>query len=138
MLSGYSAVGAHLPLDRVPNASGQFNVARNLGGAIGLALADTVIFGTAPGWGRHVVQRLLAGDVAMAREVGIPVEDFLAARGQPIDADTRELLRPMIEKVALAHAVDDAWLVLAGITIVAGLAIVALLVWRERWRRNEA
>lgn len=125
----------HLSLEAVPNASGLFNVARNLGGAIGLALVDTVIFGRAPAWGDHVVQRLIAGDVSMAREVGIPIEDFLAARGQPIDADTRELLRPMVEKVALAHAIDDAWLVLAGITMTAGVLIVALLVLKERRRR---
>ena len=126
----------HLPLPAVPNASGLFNVTRNLGGAIGLALIDTVIFGRAPAWGEHVVQRLTAGDVAMAREVGIPIEDFLAARGQPIDADTRELLRPMVEKVALAHAMDDAWRVLAVITLFAGVTIVALLILRQRRNRR--
>ena len=38
----------HLAPDRVPDASGLFNLMRNLGGAIGLALIDTVIYGRAP------------------------------------------------------------------------------------------
>ena len=33
---------------RVPDASGLFNLMRNLGGAIGLALIDTVIYGRSP------------------------------------------------------------------------------------------
>ena len=37
------ALGALAP-DRVPDASGLFNLMRNLGGAIGLALIDTVIY----------------------------------------------------------------------------------------------
>ena len=38
----------HLAPERVPDASGLFNLMRNLGGAIGLALIDTVIYGRAP------------------------------------------------------------------------------------------
>ncbi|WP_254605253.1 DHA2 family efflux MFS transporter permease subunit [Sphingomonas bacterium] len=128
----------HLPLAAVPNASGLFNVTRNLGGAIGLALIDTIMFGRTPIWGRWIVQRLLAGDVSVARAVGIPIDDFLAARGQPIDADTRELLRPMVEKLALVHAMNEAWLAVAAITIVAGVAIIAWLVATERSRTRGA
>ena len=38
----------HLDAGRVPDASGVFNLMRNLGGAIGLALIDTVIYTRAP------------------------------------------------------------------------------------------
>ena len=38
----------HLDAARVPDASGVFNLMRNLGGAIGLALIDTVIYTRAP------------------------------------------------------------------------------------------
>ena len=84
----------HLALADIPNASGLFNVARNLGGAIGLALVDTVIYGRAPVWGETIKNHLLAGDVPTARAVGISIDAFLAARGQPIDNETRELLAP--------------------------------------------
>ena len=48
----------HLPVERVPDASGLFNLMRNLGGAIGLALIDTVIFGRAEMHGRDLAARL--------------------------------------------------------------------------------
>jgi DHA2 family multidrug resistance protein len=114
----------HLALAEIPNASGLFNVARNLGGAIGLALVDTVIYGRVPIWANWIKDKLLAGDVPTARAVGIPIEAFLEARGQPIDQETRDLLAPMIKKLALVQAIDEAWMVLAGITLVAILALI--------------
>ena len=48
----------HLPVERVPDASGLFNLMRNLGGAIGLALIDTVIFGRAEMHGRDLAAKL--------------------------------------------------------------------------------
>jgi MFS transporter, DHA2 family, multidrug resistance protein len=48
----------HLPQHRVPDASALFNLMRNLGGAIGLALIDTVIFGRAAGPRSLQVRRL--------------------------------------------------------------------------------
>ena len=38
----------HLAASRVPDASGLFNLMRNLGGAIGLAMIDTVIYTRSP------------------------------------------------------------------------------------------
>ena len=45
----------HLEASRVPDASGLFNLMRNLGGAIGLAMIDTVIYTRSPvlGVGDH-------------------------------------------------------------------------------------
>lgn len=124
----------HLALADIPNASGLFNVARNLGGAIGLALVDTVIYGRAPIWGETIKNRLLAGDIPTARAVGIPIDAFLAARGQPIDDETRELVAPLVEKLALAHAINEAWLVLAAIT----LAAIVSLAWLLRRRAGSS
>ncbi len=118
----------HLPADTVPDTSGLFNVMRNIGGAIGLSLIDTVIYGRAPGWGNWIASRLLAGDVGIAKAVGIPLDAFLAARGQPIDQETRDLVEPMVRKLALTYAINEAWLVLAAITLVA----IAGLWWTRR------
>jgi len=117
----------HLALAEIPNASGLFNVARNLGGAIGLALIDTVIYGRVPIWAERIKDRLLAGDVPTARAVGIPIDAFLAARGQPIDQETRDLVAPLVEKLALTKAINEAWLVLAGISLAAILSLLWLL-----------
>ena len=52
------------------DASGLFNLMRNLGGAIGIALIDTVIYTRAPEHGRAFVERLTAGDLVTAKSFG--------------------------------------------------------------------
>jgi DHA2 family multidrug resistance protein len=122
----------HLALAEIPNASGLFNVARNLGGAIGLALIDTVIYGRAPIWAERIKDKLLAGDIPTAKAVGIPIDAFVAARGQPIDDDTRELIAPLVQKLALADAINEAWLVLAAITLLAMASLIWLALVRAK------
>ena len=68
----------HLASDQVPDASGLFNLMRNLGGAIGIALIDTVVYGRAPVLGRAIATRLQEGDVATAKAVGIPASAFVS------------------------------------------------------------
>ena len=121
----------HLTLAQVPNASGLFNVSRNLGGAIGLALVDTVMFGRAPAWAKTIKNRLLAGDIPTAKAVGLPIDDFLAQRGQPLDQDTLDIVTPLVRKLALVRAIDEAWLVLAVITFVP----IIYIGWRLLRRR---
>lgn len=116
------AVG-HLPLDRVPDASGLFNLMRNLGGAIGLALIDTVIYGRAPGYGQELAARLAAGDASAAALVGLPTQLF---NGQPMpmpDPATLKIVQGMVEKAALVQAVNDAWIMLA-LVMAASLVLV--------------
>ena len=109
----------HLPVAQVPDASGLFNLMRNLGGAIGLALIDTVIYGRAPILGREIVARLQAGDVATAEALGIPAAVFAARIGQPVDAATTLALTPLVEKLALVHAINEAWAMIAVLTLLA-------------------
>ena len=109
--------------ERVPDASGLFNLMRNLGGAIGLALIDTVIFGRAPVHGADIVARLQAGDTATARFIGLPLELFAARPAGPIDAEAAAFLRPLIEKAAMTSAINEAWAMIAVLTL-AALAIV--------------
>ena len=105
-----------LDLKRVPDASGMFNLMRNLGGAIGLALIDTVIYSRSPVHVAEVTSRLMAGDVSTARFVGIPLDMFTTYRGGSLDALSEALLKPLVEKAALTLAINDAWLVVAVLT----------------------
>jgi len=114
----------HQPMAKVAECSGLYNLTRNLGGAIGLALVDTVIYGRSPIHVAAIADRLRAGDVAMAKAVGIPVHLFLAQVGEPVDSDTEAMLRPMVEKLALTWSINEAWLMLAGITAIALLAMI--------------
>lgn len=119
----------HLPPDRVADASGLFNLMRNLGGAIGLALIDTVIFGRAPLLGEAIGQRLKSGDVTVAPLVGIPAETVATAPSRTVDAALVEMVRPLVERAALVEAINEAWLMLAVLT---ALALLALPLVRRR------
>jgi MFS transporter, DHA2 family, multidrug resistance protein len=109
--------------DEVSNASGLFNLMRNLGGAIGLALVDTVIFGRVMGHAESIAAELRAGSRSMAEFVGgLPLERFTGAPLGPIDPDIEEKVAPLVEKAAVAMAVNEAWLLLAVATFIGALA----------------
>lgn len=114
-----------LPPDRVADASGLFNLMRNLGGAIGLALIDTVLYGRAPHHAAAIVARLQAGDKATASAVGIPLDLFARHAAGPLDPSTQAMLRPMVEKLAFVRAANEAWAALAVLT---ALALASLML----------
>jgi DHA2 family multidrug resistance protein len=119
------ALGRLAP-ERVGDASGLFNLMRNLGGAIGIALIDSIVYGRAPVIGDALGRRLQAGDSNAAAIVGIPQDMFEARRGQALDSDTLATLKDMVEKAALTQAIDEAFLVVAVITV-AALLVLPLL-----------
>ena len=108
---------------QVPDASGLFNLMRNLGGAIGIALIDTVIYGRAPGLGAVIVRRLKEGDLNTVRALGIPMSVFSARRQVPIDDQTARLLNSMVTHLALSQAVNAAWVMLSVLTAAALLGL---------------
>jgi DHA2 family multidrug resistance protein len=112
-----------LPAERVPDASGLFNLMRNLGGAIGLAMIDTVIYGRLPHHAAAIVARLQAGDRAIAKDVGIPLDLFDAHPHGPLVSTTAAILEPMIRKLAMVQAINEAWAFVAVLTFAALLAV---------------
>jgi MFS transporter, DHA2 family, multidrug resistance protein len=113
----------HLEKHRVADASGLFNLMRNLGGAIGLALIDSVIYSRSAVHGQRIVEQLQAGDVATAKFIGLSMAAFAARpTGPPTDA-VKEMLRPMIERAALTQAVNEAWALVAVLTVAALLCV---------------
>jgi DHA2 family multidrug resistance protein len=112
-----------LAAERIPDASGLFNLMRNLGGAIGLALIDTVIYGRLPHHAAAIVQRLQAGDRATAQDVGIPLALFDVRPQGPLDPATAAMLEPMIRKLALTQSINEAWALVAVLTFAALVAV---------------
>lgn len=94
---------AGLPEAIVPDASALFNLMRNLGGAIGIALTDTILFGRTPGHVLALTERLLAGDPDAARLIGAEPDALPAAA----------VLRPLIEKAGFITSCNEAWIFLA-------------------------
>ena len=69
------ALGA-LTEAEVPDASGLFNLMRNLGGAIGIALIDTILYGRTGGHAEALRDRLIAGDITAAQAIGLDLNLF--------------------------------------------------------------
>jgi MFS transporter, DHA2 family, multidrug resistance protein len=116
------ALGGLVPT-RVPDASGLFNLMRNLGGAVGIAVIDSILFGWAKLHGESLAARLKAGDTTAATQVGIPLEDFAQGLTNGIDANTERAVRAAIERAAFAIAANEAWIMLAILTALALLAV---------------
>jgi DHA2 family multidrug resistance protein len=118
----------HLPPEDVANASGLFNLMRNLGGAIGLALIDTVIYGRAPVIGDRYGQALETGDVAAAKAVGLPMERFLAhVPGTPVDPGLIGYVRAAVERQAMTEAINEAWAIMMALTLAGALIMLVTL-----------
>jgi len=115
----------------VPNASGLFNLMRNLGGAIGLALIDTVLDQRAPTHVAAIVARLQAGDASAARLVGLPTERFTGVPIGAIDEATRALVAPLVERAGLVAAFNDAWLIVGCLVALSMLALPLFRVRRQ-------
>jgi DHA2 family multidrug resistance protein len=112
----------------VPDASGLFNMMRNLGGAIGIALIDTVIYTRAPIHAREFSTRLAAGDLDTVRALGLPP----GIMGPILDAKTQAIVAPLIDKLAFTEAINDAWAVVALLTLAALVTVplARMPIWR--------
>ncbi len=97
----------------VPDASGLFNLMRNLGGAIGIALIDTVLYGRTVGHAEALRERLIAGDVTAARAIGLDLNLFLHRPPDVSDATVEAYVRPLVERAAFALSTNEAWALLA-------------------------
>ncbi|NPU11775.1 DHA2 family efflux MFS transporter permease subunit [Bradyrhizobium sp. 83012] len=106
-----------LPPAEVADASGLFNLMRNLGGAIGIALIDTVIYGRVTLHAQAFRDRLMAGDTATAKAIGLAPE---LLRNRPRGVTEEQAIayvRPLVEKASLALCVNEAWAMLAGVAL---------------------
>ena len=111
------------PPDAVANASGLFNLVRNLGGAIALAIIDTLIEQRVPIHVAALVERLQAGDGEAAQFVGLPLDQFVGQPIGPPDQATRDLIAPLVEHAGLTLALNEAWLLLGGIVALSLIAV---------------
>jgi len=116
------ALGA-LPEIEVADASGLFNLMRNLGGAIGIALIDTILYGRVAMYAEDFRVRLLAGDISAAKAIGLDPALLANRPPGPPDAAAVAFVRPMVEKASLALCVNEAWAMLACVAI-AGVLLV--------------
>ena len=113
---------------RVADGSGLFNLMRNLGGAVGLAMINSVIYGRVPMIAQAILDRLKGGDLVTAKAIGLPLDAFLARRSLPLDDATKAALSGFVKKAALTQAINEAWALVAALTFA---ALAALLFVRS-------
>jgi DHA2 family multidrug resistance protein len=119
----------HIAKADIPDASGLFNMMRNLGGAIGIALIDTIIYTRAPIHAGRLSDRLAAGDLDVMKTLGV-TPDMI---GPSLLAPTAQaMLTPLINKVAFVEAINDAWAMVALLTLAAIVAVplARTPIWR--------
>ncbi len=114
------------PESRMAEASGLFNLMRNLGGAIGIAVIDTMLELRPSVHVARLVGHLQAGDPMAALEVGLPTDRFHNVPIGPVDQATRELVQPLVERAAAVASFNEAW-VLIGLLFTVSLVLVPLL-----------
>ena len=107
---------------KVPDGSALFNLMRNLGGAIGIALIDTVIWQRAPEHGKEIAEKLFkldpqALEFANITAYDIPPPGFVPPEGM------LQMIKPTLEKASLTAAINEAWAMLAGFTLLAMILV---------------
>ena len=117
-----------LPESEVADANGLFNLMRNLGGAIGIALIDTIIYGRVEAYADDFRIRLMARDVTAAQAIGLDPRLLLSQPAGVPDAAVIAYVRPLVEKASLALCVNEAWALLAGFAL---LGMILVLLTRE-------
>jgi DHA2 family multidrug resistance protein len=115
-LEGWSAM-------EVPECSGVFNLMRNLGGAIGIAVIDTIIQSRTTGHFMALGRRLQGGDASAAALVGLPTQMFRGHDMGPVDEMTKAMVAPLIQRAALTQSLNEAWLLLAALFALALLMV---------------
>jgi MFS transporter, DHA2 family, multidrug resistance protein len=110
-----------LPLDKVSDASGLFNLIRNIGGVIGIAAMDTVMFSRAPELTEQLTELARTNPEAAAPLLGVTVD----ALPTPDDAMGIFAITDLAQSAALTTAINECWWLL---TVVA-LTALPLLWW---------
>jgi MFS transporter, DHA2 family, multidrug resistance protein len=110
------------------DASGLFNLMRNLGGAVWIALIDTILETRTPTHAAALVARLQAGDPEAARFVGLPLDRFHNVPLGPIDPAIKDFVQPLLERAAATISINEAFLALGAFFLVS----LAALPWLRR------
>ena len=113
----------HIARGEVADASGLYNLMRNLGGAVGIAVIDTVVYGRMPAIGEDIIGRLQAGDPAAARLIGLSPSLFALRKSAALDPKMQAALAASVRKAALVVSLNEAWGTVAIVTALALLVI---------------
>jgi len=116
-----------LPPDRVKNASGLFNLTRNLGGAIGLAALTTILNDRTD---LHLAR--LHESITWSRGPAVEMLNNLTAQFSSYGSDAQQMalkqLNAIVHRQGVVMAFADVFLVLTALFV--GLAVLSVLIKR--------
>ena len=115
-----------LPSGALANASGLLNFMRNVGGAVGIGIVDTIVNVRPHDIATRVLNELVAGKAAMAAFVGVPKDLLAGIDLAHADPDDMTFVKPIIARAAATIAFNEAWLVIGGLFVFA-LVLVPFL-----------
>jgi MFS transporter, DHA2 family, multidrug resistance protein len=113
---------ALLPLDKIGDASGLFNLTRNIGGAIGIAVVDTMIWQRTPAYVDQINEWLKSDVSKAATALGMTVDDLPA----PDDAMGLLNISDAIGQAGLTSALNECWMLLGWVCLLA-LPVILLV-----------
>ncbi len=118
-----------LPPDRIKNASGLFNLTRNLGGAVGLALINTLMNDRMD---LHLsrLHEVVAWGNVKAEEMLASLTLAMAPRGSDADLAAVAKLAAIVRREAQVWAIGDVFLVLTVLFV--GLVLLAPMMRRPQ------
>jgi MFS transporter, DHA2 family, multidrug resistance protein len=96
------------PLEKIGDASGMFNVTRNIGGAIGIALIDTLIFSRTPEYSDAILEQIKTTPGVAAKLLGMSVADLPT----PDDATGLMSIMDAVQSASLTMAINECWMLL--------------------------
>ncbi|WP_347265910.1 DHA2 family efflux MFS transporter permease subunit [Paracoccus sp. (in: a-proteobacteria)] len=114
-----------LPPVQVKNASGLFNLTRNLGGAVGLAVINTVLISREHFHFARLAESITAGNPAATQTVST-LEHAYAGLGEGASQAALATLTDLVRRQAMVMALADIFLLLA--LLFAALGMLLLLV----------
>ncbi len=106
---------ALMPLDKVGDASGLFNLARNMGGALGIAVVDTMIWQRSPVYSDQVNEWIKTEPEKAAVALGMPLSDVPA----PNDAMGMMSITDAIGQFGITGAINESWILLGCVSLLA-------------------
>jgi DHA2 family multidrug resistance protein len=115
-----------LPPEDLSNASGLLNFMRNIGGAVGIGLVDTIINFRPTAIAKHLLDQLVLGSAKTAAFVGVPVDLLRGVDVAHADPDDILFVKPIVERAAATIAFNEAW-VLIGCLMLVSLLMMPFL-----------
>lgn len=114
-----------LPPDKVKNASGLFNLTRNLGGAVGLALINTILRNREDFHYARIAESVHPGNQAATGAIGM-LEQAYSSLGEAAETAALASISGMAQLQAVVMSLADIFVLLTG--LFAALALLLLFV----------